>query len=687
MKSPSTTQALLQSDEELVLDVYQQLVDGRYRPGCRKTDQSHHEQRISEGPRPPPGWIIDVNDPVLLSYDPYFGTERKDDAAPKQFGEDRHYSRDALPIAKTSSLQRTTAPPSCTEVRNDAKGRFVVASRAIKAGEIVAMDTSMFTVVHDSRVFAHAPPQTPSSSSSGRAEEESIKIHAATQWIIRSAQTMRGFTERIVASNRVQLLCSLLTDHGDLQCLPRSNEAAGHSKCACGNSTVAQVFGAAAVQASARVEHDIQHVLRHWWRTEYNISTHALEGGDHRPPSFPSSDHHNSSGDALLLHQARLTVQLLPSELLRESSVVTQCCGTIWKAYGFFARLGLHNPRILSAWFSAWDANALGVHVPDVLERSALFPFVRLIEHSCRPNCSISFLDSPLTHTSGTVGTFNYDTKLDDSDPYESSDKAARKQFSKAQLAQLWWPCETTQRVFSPSVAILTATRDIAMGASISIAYIPAYMPYPERRRALLDRYQFECSCRWCTTEPDLARGFRCPKCPTNQGVICPQADGLKWDLWECVQCGYHPDKENEIPKMLDAEASLARIKADKARGLVALLDDPYVHYSHAIVFKKLDAWSEAAWKDQDANLCIGLIEGLQRCARRVLDPCDVSRAQFHEFMGQVHHAVGNAHTARHEYFTAYQIRLRAGTRLTHWSRKTQYMAAEKGLADLLDSR
>ncbi|CUG07226.1 Hypothetical protein, putative [Bodo saltans] len=472
-------------------------------------------------------------------------------------------------------------------------------------------------------VFTIAPPSPSSSSAllSSDGDQERSKISAAMKRIMQSAQIMRGFAESIVATNRVQMLCSLLSARGDLNALPRWSEAPGHMKCACGNSTVAQVFGATAVHASARVERDIQQVLRHWWRTEYNVAETTGEdcdGGDHYATASPS----NGGGhvDVALLHQARLAVQLLPTELLRESYVATECCGTIWRAFGFFARVGLHDPRTLSAWFSTWDANAVGVHVPDVLERSALFPFIRLVEHSCRPNCALSFLDSPVTHTSGAVNVFNYDTKADDSDPYEGKDEAARKQISRKQLEQLWWPCETTQRVFSPSVVLLTATRDIAEGESISIAYIPAtYMPFPDRRRALLERYQFQCSCRWCTVEPDLARGFRCPRCPPNQGVICPYADGRKWDLWECVQCGYHPDKETEIPKMLDAEASLSRIKADKAKGLVALLDDPFVHYSHAIVFKKLDAWSEAAWKEQDANLCIGLIESLQRCARRVL--------------------------------------------------------------------
>lgn len=664
----SVCHELLKSDERLVLEAYQQLVPGEYRPLSIRR----------EGPCPPPGWMIDLNDPVLMTYDPYFGTERKDDAAPQQFIADRYYARDALPLAKPTSFRCSTEPPACSQVHNAMKGRYVVANRAIKAGEVVAMDTSVFSVVHDSRSFLHCPPPPVGAPPLG---DHTKQLHAAAKRMLRSAQMLRGFPESIVATSRVQLLCSLLVTRGDLLALPRRKGQSSKSgrRCACGGTSFFDAFCGSSlpVHASFRVEKEVDDVLQDWWRTEYNL---AVVGST-------AHHHHHQKKDATLLHQSKMLIQLMPKELLRDTSIETTCCGTRWRAYGFFARLGLHDPRTLSAWLSAWDANAVGVHVPDLLSRSALFPFMRLLEHSCRPNCSLIPMDAPVTHTSWSVGAFNYDTKADDTDPYEDNTRAKRT-LSAKQLAQLWWPCETTQAIYAPSVAMLTANRDISCGEALSISYIPAtYMRQAERQAALLERYQFACTCRWCVSEPDLARGFRCPKCPTNQGVVCPVADGSQWDCWECLQCGYHPDVETEIPRMLDAEVALGRVKADKARGLVALLDDPFVHYSHAIVFRKLDAWSEQSWKAQDPNMCIGLIEALQRCARRVMDPCDASRAQYHEFMGQVHHAVGNAHTSRHEYFTAYQIRLRSGSRLAHWTRKTQFMAAEKGLADLLDSR
>jgi hypothetical protein len=169
-------------------------------------------------------------------------------------------------------------------------------------------------------------------------------------------------------------------------------------------------------------------------------------------------------------------------------------------------------------------------------------------------------------------------------------------------------------------------------------------------------------------------------------GVVCPTGDGTKLDEWMCLQCGDRPDA-HRIQQYLDREALLLCVKADKASGLARLVGDDLVHYTHALVFKKLDAWSEAAWKEQDGNMCIQYIETLQKCMSRVLDQCDPARSLYCEFLGQVNHALGNAHTARLEYFMGYQTRLRAGHRYAHWSRCTRFMAAEKSLADFLDSK
>jgi hypothetical protein len=104
-------------------------------------------------------------------------------------------------------------------------------------------------------------------------------------------------------------------------------------------------------------------------------------------------------------------------------------------------------------------------------------------------------------------------------------------------------------------------------------------------------------------------------------------------------------------------------------------------------VFKKCDEWSERAWKQQDAALCLNYIEALIKCADRVLPPGDPAKAQYHEFLGQLQHALGNAHTSRAEYKQALKLREGAGHQLTYWAARTRYMAQEKSLANLMDSK
>lgn len=137
---------------------------------------------------------------------------------------------------------------------------------------------------------------------------------------------------------------------------------------------------------------------------------------------------------------------------------------------------------------------------------------------------------------------------------------------------------------------------------------------------------------------------------------------------------------------MIDREQELSRIKADKYVGIAKLLGDDVLHYTHAVIFRKLDEWSERAWKEQDALTCLEYIEAMKKSVARMFEQADPAKAQLNEFAGQVQHAVGHAHTSRYEYFSAYQQRLKAGQRFSHWCRLSGFMANVKSLVDLLDS-
>ena len=262
-------------------------------------------------------------------------------------------------------------------------------------------------------------------------------------------------------------------------------------------------------------------------------------------------------------------------------------------------------------------------------------------------------------------------------------------------------------------------------GETLSIAYQPTtWQPHATRRAVLFDRYLFVCRCVWCGDEaPDVARAFRCQRCERGAGAVCPRGDGTHLDSWECVQCGWRPD-QTVILDMLAREAQLARVKADKAQGLAKLVGDEFVHFGHWIVLRKLDEWAEVAWRAQDASLAVGIIEALVKCCDRVglgeddavllgmaagaggsapalstggddreqrrregREQPDATKAQYLEFLGKVQHALGNAHTARDAYRRAWLARVACGQRLAWWTRATRYMAADKTLADLMDSK
>lgn len=387
---------------------------------------------------------------------------------------------------------------------------------------------------------------------------------------------------------------------------------------------------------------------------------------------------------------------------------------------------GLDTPAALAAFLDVCACNAIEVHVPGVPARVALFDWLRCCEHECRPACAVAFADNPLSHGwLGHVAT----TYVQRGDPVHGvllRPVREERKGSKVKpvVADEHFAETRPQNVIDrPALAVVTALRDTARGEPLSIAYVNSlWMTQPERSEVLWQRYMFRCGCAWCVAAPDVARAFRCPTCEQGTGAICPVGDGSKMDLWQCLQCGHRPSPD-DINGMLDRERAVARIKADKAAGLAKLVGDDLVHYSHAIVVRKLDAWADAAWQAQDAPLCINILETLIKCcdrcgvgeadrellavgaasaiesaaitgsderaARRARggEQRDPSKAQYYEFLGKVHHALGNAHSARECYRRALLVRTECGQGLTFWARATRFMVQDKALADLMDSK
>ena len=666
-ESMSAVANSIRDEEELVRAVWASHVYEHELPVGRGSGEGR--PAVAFGPCPPPGWLTDINDYELLQYDPYYGSPKEKNP---MSATGTYYADKAMPICDVRQHRLTTLPPAGRPMYDDRKGRFVMADRDVAAGEVVCMDTSSLTLVLDPHIFRF-PPNDLSvwKESQSKQQTQPTKLQLLAQRMLMNALDLFAGRERLVETGRIQTLCSILLELGDDLLMPSklATKTQEDSELRQGEDVKgSHAWTTQDEQRSNASECLINSLLEDWWASGQSNSRDG-------PKVFD---------DDAYFKVAQLLLRCVPPQLLarcrapkREGSGSVEVCG-------FFARLGFDIPERMAHFLAVCDGNGLDLQCPQVSKRVGLFPFVRLLEHECRPNCTVMLLDSPITHTFDSVGQFNYDTNTQAQEG-ESTEKSKRRGL----LAQYtkFWKEPTSRRLFQPAVVALIAARAIRAGEPLSISYIPScYMTQPQRLRELKTRFHFQCTCRWCLTEPDLARGFRCQECPPGMGVVCPTGDGSKYDEWMCLQCGHHPEVPL-IQRMLDREAELSSVKADKVTGLARLVGDELIHYTHALVFAKLDAWSEAAWKEQDASACVQYVEALQKCVNRVLEPCDPARSLYSEFLGQVNHALGNAHTARLEYFTAYQARLRAGHRFAHWSRCTRFMAAEKSLADYLDSK
>ncbi|RNF26331.1 putative SET and MYND domain-containing protein 1 isoform X2 [Trypanosoma conorhini] len=81
--------------------------------------------------------------------------------------------------------------------------------------------------------------------------------------------------------------------------------------------------------------------------------------------------------------------------------------------------------------------------------------------------------------------------------------------------------------------AELRATRAIAVGERITIAYVPTFLPKAQRQKRLRDKFFFSCACEHCTTGSDTTRMMFAPGEPREEGVVmCPKGRGADWTLW-----------------------------------------------------------------------------------------------------------------------------------------------------------
>ncbi|RNF11438.1 putative SET and MYND domain-containing protein 1 isoform X2 [Trypanosoma rangeli] len=115
--------------------------------------------------------------------------------------------------------------------------------------------------------------------------------------------------------------------------------------------------------------------------------------------------------------------------------------------------------------------------------RLSIFGGISLIEHSCQPNAVLVFRHG----------------------------------------------CAPESTVF----AELRATRTIAIGERITIAYLPTFLPREDRQKQLRGKFFFSCACEQCTTGFDTTRMMLASSESREERVVmCPKGHGAEWTLW-----------------------------------------------------------------------------------------------------------------------------------------------------------
>lgn len=193
------------------------------------------------------------------------------------------------------------------------------------------------------------------------------------------------------------------------------------------------------------------------------------------------------------------------------------------------------NKDSIARFFGICQCNS---HATNAVFGKGLSVLVAMLEHSCFPNCYIqTSLSSPPS-----------------SDDAPGAPEAAARE----------------ERV---RVRVLT-DQAISKGETISICYNPGDMPVSTRRRYLCSEYLFLCSCRGCTSLPDLNRVFECPRKEVNKcknGLVMPYRDGTCVDDFTCQVC-HEGVAEADVKAWLRVEDSI-RAKWQKWRERTEMKD------------------------------------------------------------------------------------------------------------------
>jgi len=125
---------------------------------------------------------------------------------------------------------------------------------------------------------------------------------------------------------------------------------------------------------------------------------------------------------------------------------------------------------------------------------------------------------------------------------------------------------------------VVRALQDMAEGDTVSLSYIPEYLPTWRRRELLQAGYDFACQCDRCSRAPELVCAFLCPRCgegPCSPTVPVTVPAGLQGLSLRCESCDAMVEDEQFVQQLVQAELAEV-VSADSMRLL---------HPSHHKIF------------------------------------------------------------------------------------------------------
>ena len=143
--------------------------------------------------------------------------------------QDLYYRSSQLPVCEISKLPRRTVPPKCIMLTSATKGRYLVATEAIKPGQTIAMDASLVVGVVDPFLHTQLLPDHAKlikashhdgNKNTTAATSDLLLQRCVTHMVKYATENVLNGSEILVQSSIIPTLAAFLLSHGDVVYAP-----------------------------------------------------------------------------------------------------------------------------------------------------------------------------------------------------------------------------------------------------------------------------------------------------------------------------------------------------------------------------------------------------------------------------------------------------------------------------------